>query len=366
MTAPTIAVLPQLVDRLSALDRARFERIFHLTAAEGITVPPPEMKGWIEKHFGSLEAVSSQHIVRVTNRLTLEGTMFNVLRASRPLESGPGECSQDIDEAVRGSAGDPFCHPLTGTPADVFGRIRGRHAVTASNIAKCDAWHGVIVFDEHDPLRFGPEQVADYYETAQAWARAAHQVDPEARYPFFLWNCLWRSGASILHGHAQVVVARGMPLGRVELWRRAAAVYRASYGTDYFGDLIAVMRALGLAIDHGAAVLLPALTPFKEKEVQIIAPRLDGDLTSAIYAALRALIDRLGMRSFNVALYQPPLGAVEEGWHDFPFVARLVDRGPLRLATSDVGAAEVFGESVVTTDPYKVAKALSGSKGGME
>ena len=44
---------------------------------------------------------------------------------------------------------------------------------------------------------------------------------PQARYPFFLWNCLWRSGASILHGHAQMTLTREMHYARVESWRQA-------------------------------------------------------------------------------------------------------------------------------------------------
>src|SRR3712207_7578377 len=36
----------------------------------------------------SAEAVLEQRIVKVTNRVTLQGTLFNGLRASRPLDTG--------------------------------------------------------------------------------------------------------------------------------------------------------------------------------------------------------------------------------------------------------------------------------------
>ncbi|MBN1139946.1 MAG: hypothetical protein JXM73_25480 [Anaerolineae bacterium] len=367
---PSIANLTDLVAGLPAQDRARFERIFRLVVAEGQTVPPEAMEGWIAKQFGSVDAVRRQQIVRVTNRVTLEGTLFNTLRARRPIEAPApaGEAlstmgdQRDLDGMIRRQAeeGCGFCQPLTGTPADLFGRLRGQHAITASNVAKYDAWHGVIIFDEHHPLHFTAEQVADYLDLAQKWAKKAHRADPEACYPLFIWNCLWRSGASILHGHAQVVVGRGMHFARAEAWRQAALRYREIYSADYFTDLAAVYRALGLAMECGKATILPSLTPIKEKETQIVAPCLDGDLKAALYHTLHTFVERLGVRSFNLALYQPPFGPVEEEWGGFPFIVRLVDRGPLDSTTSDLGTMELFAESVVMADPFRVAEALRG------
>ncbi len=352
----SITYLDAQAAALGIEDRARFERIYHLCVAVGDVLPPETMIPWISRYFGSVDAVLQQRIIKVTNRVTLEGALFNELRANRPLEAPPG--AEDLEETILGSTGGPFCHPLEGTPADTFGRVQGQSALTATNIAKYDGWHAVIIFDEHHPLRFSAGQVADYVDTAQKWARAAHKADPEACYPFFLWNCLWRSGASIIHGHAQMVLTRGMHYAKVEGWRQAALRYRALHGTNYFDDLIAVHRALGLAVDHGTATILPSLTPFKEKETQIIAPCLDDDLKSALYRTLSAFVERLGVQSFNLALYLPPLADTPEDWNGFPFVVRLVDRGDLGDKTSDVGSMEFFAQSVVSTDPFRVADAL--------
>jgi len=365
----SIVNLADLVAGLPALDRTRFERIFRLAVVGGQTVPPAAMEGWIASQFGSIDAVRRQQIVRVTNRVTLEGTLFNALRAKRPVEaldggqetlrSSEGD-EPDLEEMLRrkAEAGCSFCQPLTETPADVFGRLRGQYAITASNVAKYDAWHGVIIFDEHHPLRFTAEQVSDYVDLAQEWAQKVHQADPEAQYPLLIWNCLWRAGSSILHGHAQIAMARGIHFAGVEAWRQAALRYRAACSSDYFADLLAVYRALGLTIECGQATILPSLTPVKEKETQIVAPRLDADLKAALYHTLHTFVERLGVRSFNLALYQPPFGRVEEVWDGFPFIVRLVDRGPLDGNTSDLGAMELFAESVVMTDPFQVADAL--------
>lgn len=353
---PEITELPRVVSGLAAADRVRFERIFDLRVASGQLAPPETMHRWIEGYFGSVDAVQQQCTIKVTNRVTLEGALFNGLRASRPIEA-PGH-DADVEQAIRDSSGGPFCHPQAGTPADLFGRVRGQHAITASNIAKYDGWHGVVVFDEHHPLRFSAEQVADYVMTAQNWARIAHQADPEACYPFFIWNCLWPSGASIVHGHAQITLTRGMHYAKVEGWRRAALRYRAEQGANYFADLVAVYRALGLALEHGGVTIFPTLTPFKEKETHIVGWQLDGDLTGALYRVLHTFVARLGVTSFNLALYQPPLADTPEDWNGFPFVFRILARSGPGAKTSDIGAMEMFAQSVVASDPFHVAAAL--------
>ena len=85
---------------------------------------------------------------------------------------------------------------------------------------------------------------------------------------------------------------------------------------------------------------------------------MDDDLKRAVYHVLETFVSRLGVQSFNLALYQPPLSDTPEDWHDFPFVIRVVDRGSLESTTSDVGAMEIFAQSVVVSDPFEVAEAL--------
>ena len=226
-----IAILDQLISALPRDDRARFHRIFRLSTTVGQLNPPETMRQWIEGYFGSVEAVQSQRIVKITNLVTLEGSLFNELRASRPMEA---KASSDLEETIMSNLGDPFCKPLEGTPADTFGRVRGKHSITASNIAKYDGFHGVMIFDEHNPLVFSPGEVGDYIDTALEWAHKAHDVDREARYFFFMWNCLWKSGASILHGHAQMTLSRELHYAKVEHLRRSALRYRETHGVNYF------------------------------------------------------------------------------------------------------------------------------------
>ncbi len=356
MTERSIVQLADLAAALPAEEQTLFHRLFHVSTTLGEVVPPESMYGWIEKQFGSVDAVRQQRIVKVTNRVTLEGTLYNELRARRPMEA---PASQDLDEMLEKSRGDPFCKPLELTPADSFGRIKGEHSITASNIAKYDGFHGVVIYDQHNPLIFTRDAIADYLQTGRRWAEAAHAADPRAVYYFFMWNCLWKSGASILHGHAQTTVSRDMAYGRVEALRQAALRYQTGYGADYLADLARVHRALGLAHAYGRVEALAYLSPIKEKEIMLLGPAVDGDFVDALYGVLDAYVHRMGVRTFNVALYLHPLAPVEEDWGVFPgVVARIVDRGDLNNRTADIGAMELYAASVVSTDPFRVIEAL--------
>jgi hypothetical protein len=367
-SAAALSELPERVDRLSPADRELFYRIFDLRRVRGRLRVPETMTGWVEERFGSVAAVETQQIVKVTNRITLEATLYNALRAERPVDM---VSSEDVDAAIEGTRGGPFCTPETMTPEDDFGRVRGRHCLTASNVAKYDGYHGLVIFREHHPLQFSFEEVRDYVLTALRWAKQAHNVDREAKYFFLMWNCLWKGGASIVHGHMQMTLGRGMHYGRIEHWRRQALLYRLAHGTNYFEDLCRVHAALGLARQVGGARVLASLTPVKDSELLVISPTRwihNDDMLAAISLALAAYRDRLGVQSFNLALFQRPLDVAEtmhpidgkgwEDWNGFPAVVRIVDRGDLTVRAADVGCMELYASSVVSSDPFVTIQAI--------
>lgn len=353
---PTITELPQLVESLSDESRERFQHIFRLSCTTGHLTAPPVMHPWIESYFGSLEAVTTQRIIKLTNVVTWEGALYNDLRARRPMEARDHD---NVRNTIQNNGSGPFAQPLDGTPQDTFGRVRGRYSITASNIAKYDGFHGLVIFDDHNPLRLEQEAVSDYFDTALAWASKAHETDPSARYFFFMWNCLWKSGASITHGHAQMTLTRDMHYAKVEALRRAALAYRQRHGSSYFDDLYAVHRDLGLTFSDGNVRGLAYLTPIKEKEVLLMANALDEELKERIYIALCRFTQKLNVLSFNLALYMPPLTPPDdEDWSDFPVLVRIVDRGDLGNKVNDFGGMELYAQSVIGTDPFFIARRL--------
>lgn len=358
----TIAELDEAVQHMSHGPRSLFERIFSVQSSHGRLIPPAEMEPWILKQFGSLEATVDQKIIRITNNITLEGVLFNWLRSSRPMWNAP---ALDLDgELDKINANDPLGDPYHGTPEDVFGRIEGRYCVTASNIAKFDGFHGLVVYKERHPLRWTRDMLRDYIDTGTRWAEAANSIDADAQYYLYIWNCLWRAGASLLHGHAQVMLGRGMHYAAVEALRRAALLYQANYRSNYFDDLYDVHADLNCAFQRGDVRIIANLVPKKENEVVLTAPSLSDELKDRIYDVLACYRDRIGVTSFNLVIYMPPLGSTTENWGGFPVVVRIVDRGDPTARTADIGAMELYAASVVSSDPFRLAAALNDAVSG--
>ena len=62
--------------------------------------------------------------------------------------------------------------------------------------------------------------------------RAARRRPSGARNYLLIWNCLWRAGGSIIHGHAQALLGAGPHYARLERFRRDVAAWRTLHGGD--------------------------------------------------------------------------------------------------------------------------------------
>jgi hypothetical protein len=357
---PSIIDLPSVVAGLKEDDKELFYRFFTVQESIGKLALPKEMKDWAEKSFGSTSSVESQRIIRVFNKLTFEMALFNELRASRPIEA---KTDDDALKTINDNTSDHFSNPLTGTPADTFGRIKGKYCISASNVAKYDGLHGLVVFKKSNPLQFTEKELQDYFKIALKWLDKAHKANKKANYPFLLWNCLWKAGASIIHGHMQLVLGEGMHYAEAELYNKVRKEYADKYKSDYFLDLYKAHEMIGLGLKRKGLLVLASITPKKDKEITIISEKLDKNCVRAIYNTAICLIRELGVNSFNLGVIMPPMekSEREESWKGFPLIARIVSRGSLSNKTSDIGGVEMFsGSKVIETDPYKVFDKVKG------
>jgi hypothetical protein len=81
--------IDHLEERVAALPagvKTKFDRIYEISTGTGELVLNSEMESWAKKQFGSIEAVASQKIVRLTNLVTGEESFYNKIRAFRPSE----------------------------------------------------------------------------------------------------------------------------------------------------------------------------------------------------------------------------------------------------------------------------------------
>ena len=351
-----VNTIQEKISKLSPEEKKVFDRIYRLHVTEGELVIPREMEKWIIDTFGSLEAVRKQRFIKINNKIVYEGAIFNELRTQRPAVED--RSFDGLREEIEVAAHGPFSRPLTDTPADTFGRVEGKHCLTASNVAKYDGLHGLVIFKDPNPYNFDEARIWDYFKVSREWFYKAHQANPQALYPLFTWNCLWRAGASIVHGHAQAVLTEGMPHARVEYLRHQALKYQEAHKANYFEDLYRVHSKLGLGFETDQIKIMSDLTPIKDKEVILLAPTFGRRAAWTIAKVLQAYHRELNVQSFNLVVTLPPLGKTTEFWEHMPVVVQLVDRGPLSRKTVDFGSMEIYAQSVVGSDPYHVFKVL--------
>jgi len=351
----------QKLSEFSEEDRQIFDRIYKVWETRGELNPPVEMTSWIESSFGSVDAVKVQDFLKITNIITYEGAIFNELRTRRPVVGD--DKFQEVIEQIESAKDGPFSHPETGTPEDIFGRVKGKYCITAANIAKYDGLHGLIIFNDHDPLLFSRDRVRDYFDVATKWFAKAQETNEKAIYPFYTWNCLWRAGASIIHGHSQLALTEGNAYAKVEELRVLTHEYQERNRTNYFEDVYKIHNNLGLAFQRGDIKLIAKITPIKEKELMIVNHGLNDNLADVVSDTLTTLKEKLAVSSFNLSIILPPLSETPEVWDHMPIIVRIVDRGKLSAKTADVGAMELYAQSIIETNPYIVIKELKSAFG---
>lgn len=348
----SIINISNLVNNLPQNKRKLFKRIFNISEVTGSLIFPKSMNKWVIEQFGNIDAVRRQKIIKITNSITHEGSLFNELRSKRPIEAKEKNELKNLLKVKNCK----FCTPLINTPEDVFGRIKGKYCITASNLTKFDGFHGLVIFKDHDPFKFSLEKISDYIDTSLKWFKKANEVDKKAIYPFFIWNCLWKAGASIVHGHLQLTLSR-TAYSKVEHLRKVAEQYKIKYKSYYFDDLFKIHSSLDLGISKKNIKIMVYLTPIKEKEIIIFSPVIDKNFNESICKVLSCYNKKLGVKSFNLGILMPPLIAKKE-WKNFPFVVRILDRGSLLDKTSDIGSMELFTSSVIASDPFRISHYL--------
>jgi hypothetical protein len=372
----SILNLEKMVDHLRKTDEPSYDilkQIYSFNLGTGAQIIPDSFKTKILDYFGHRDStgkiieseeeiiarIEHQKIIKIYNLWTGEGALFSSLRADRPGIRGMDLQKEKnyLNQLIADSAKEcDFCNPEKYTPEDIFGRVRGKYSITAANIAKYDVWSSLLIFRGHNPLEFSLGEFSDYIKTGFCWFKLVNMHDTHFKFPFFIWNCLPRAGASQVHGHCQILMSN-TPYAKVETLRKSYQQYKIETGGDYFKDLYAVHSSLGLSGSHGDIHFFANITPIKEKEVIIISPENPSKSIEAkktIYRILRCFIDILGVYSFNLSISCPPI----DNERNFPYVIRIVDRGRILSSTADMGGMELYGSSVVADDPYKVISVL--------
>lgn len=257
------------------------------------------------------------------------------------------------------------------TPTDKFddgginpGRITGEHCVTTSNGFKAFGAHGVVIYENHNPYdEPSVDAILDRFAVADRYIRAAAEWQPDLRFPSFFQKTGDRSGGSQVHGHGQIGVGKRFHLGFAEGTRARAEVFK-SEGGNYLQSLIAAHNVVGLGFEKQGVTVLPMITPPKANGVMLIAPNFHSQDQREVVAETVRTYRRDIALAYNIVVTYPPLTAEGRFPEGFPTIMTLVDRGDPTKKTSDFGALEAAGGTIILDhDPYRLHRILAAGLG---
>lgn len=363
----SILDLPQLVENLPHDEQSVFKKLFTLINSESpLDYPSPAAQAHVAEVFHvSPDYIEKRRTLRVINEVWGEETSFNPIRANRPIQR---DSNGQVDKLAEKNPIDEcdLCAAKLWTPQDIFGRIETEESITNANTGAYEAEHDLIIpKDKHNPSQVDESSIQDILEVAKKYFLTAYKYNPRAIYPFMIANVLPRAGASLFHFHLQAMLAQERPYKRTEQLRNAMAFHQFVSGHPYLDDLAFCLEPLGLVQQIGSARIIFNIAPKKEKEVIIYAKDEGGMPNGDISRAVSEMIEwwrSIGVTSYNMAFYMPPLEFDGDNrWHNFPLFVRMLDRGSEDTRTSDIGAMELYGPSVVSSDPFKLASSFAKS-----
>jgi len=366
LSKATILQLPELVEQLPSSEKEVFLKIFYTKYTEApLGYSSLEAKQHVADRFRvSTNEVERRKALRVRNRVLGEETLFNPLRAKRPIQrSGGNQIKTLLEENPQENC--DLCDPDNKTPEDPFGRVNGLYCTSVANAGNWDAWHAMIVPPGvHNPMDISRDVLVDMIHTGNDWLRKTNTLNPKARYPFMCINHFPRAGASQFHPHLQVLLAEDEPFIQTEELRKKTADYQYSNSYPFLDELAYCLKPLGLVKEVGSARIIFNIAPEKEKAMIIYTNDKgglpNGDLANSIYMVKKWWKESLGVTSFDLVIYLPPLDENIDGgqWCNFFPFARLVDRGSENDKTSDMGSMEIYGSSVVSSDPFVLSRSF--------
>jgi hypothetical protein len=298
--------------------------------------------------------LENQNIVSVRDLHLGTDALFNPLRASR-VKPPSGLPAADLidDERIREGCG--WCEGGHGTDfVDAFGAVRSPDGriEARGNWARGCAISGVVYGDRemHNLLRLSKEEFVGLFTVAEEYIRQSRTLLPSAHFFLCFLNGGPKSAAGVPHCHLQV-------LGRTDRHFAYAETIRARCPEHYWQSVEAVHRDIGLRLGDAESTAWVNIVPVKERDMVVAAPSFKSG-ASLIFDMLQVLYAH-GTNNFTLAAIVSPSyvrGGGANGFHDWPAILwRFVDRGDMRARHSDIGGAELFGSSIIATDPWQLA-----------
>jgi hypothetical protein len=199
-------------------------------------------------------------------------------------------------------------------------------------------YHSLVIFKKHNFSDLQKEDFLSAINLTQEWFKKIQNLDNEIKTKIFIWNYHFRSGASILHPHFQLLAYKSSPL-KVQKLKEKLENYQKNFQSHYFEDYFNLMAKVNLAEEKNDLKIWVSLTPEKEKGLNLYGNLFKG--AKFFWEILQKLF-QTGTQSFNL-FYLLDL--------NYGF---FVDRGETSKLNSDFGALEIFDIKIISSDPAEL------------
>ncbi len=305
-------------------------------------------------------------------------TRINPARARRIKHTGGDGRDDDLRRLIASSRKNcPFCPERRETatprfPPELFpaGRLSRNECLLFPNKDPYGEHHAVGILSDahHIPMEaYREETIRDGLLLARDYFAAVHRKDPRARFPIYVWNFLPPSAGSIVHPHIQLLL-ESMPSPIIRELILRCREWRERRGEAFWTSLVREEERSGerMIFRDDRLVVLASFAPRGFREILLLLPgsRSLGELDEARVETLSRALVRLmrayhamGVGSFNLVTYSPPLGAGEEA-PAFPFHAKIISRPyPSGIYTNDTGFFErMYDLWIIDTLPEETAR----------
>jgi galactose-1-phosphate uridylyltransferase len=257
------------------------------------------------------------------------------------------------------------------------GRIQVGEAVLFPNLFPVARVHAVIRVGERHYLRlreFEPVRIQEAFQTCLDFTQALSKSQPDVRFLTINGNYLGPAGASIAHPHFQVL-GSDLPFTYLGFILEHSRGYYRDEGSCYWADLVEREREIGdrYVSETGPVNWIASYSPQGTNEILgILAEKrsflemepsdLEG-LAEGFSAVLRGY-DRMGLSTFNFAMYSGPLKGDEEAFRCY---LRIISRQNLyeNYRTDDYFLQKLLRNELILTTPEALASTLREAMGSV-
>ncbi|CAL4121686.1 unnamed protein product, partial [Meganyctiphanes norvegica] len=345
---------------------ARFSTLYeiHDRYSGKMSLPGPfaaRVSDWLQGNKELIDSVHHQHLIHVYSPLTSEHTVYNPVRAKRPMPTKKMDVFAWVDKLANDTAKDcDFCLYSKQTAADKFGRYETSDSARVSNTFKVEKWHGMLVTrNHHHPIKIPKDLFVRFLEDSMIWIYQVVKEDPDYIYSNLAWDTLHHAGASQIHPHIHMMMSPDHYYGFFENLRTAGQRYHNAMNENYFNTIVEIHSALGLVVQYRDAVAVAIINGKTDMEVMLLSDFPSKNLYTLLHYTLEAYHKEFEQLCHSVTAAWPPLGMssmAERG--RIPAIIRVASRGDCSSLRTDISSYEIYQIVYRNHDPWQVARAI--------